>query len=138
MAQEIPEEFFFGKIAQKAIIEHGGKVLLCRTRNVKTWDLPGGRLHKGETPAEGLQREIREEIGVEVEVGEAIHTATFSMSMNGEPHFYIAHRACLKEFHQEFILAPDEIEEVQWVGKDEFESVDIWETCKESLRRYFR
>lgn len=29
-----------------------------------TWDLPGGRMHKGETPQEALKREVQEETGL--------------------------------------------------------------------------
>ena len=39
------------------------------------WEFPGGRVEEGETDAGALQRELREEMGIRVEVlGEAMHT----------------------------------------------------------------
>jgi 8-oxo-dGTP diphosphatase len=36
------------------------------------WEVPGGRVEDGETDAEGLRRECREELGVEVVVGDRV------------------------------------------------------------------
>jgi ADP-ribose pyrophosphatase YjhB (NUDIX family) len=55
--------------ASVAIIVSRGRVLLGRRARppyAGTWDLPGGFLEAGETPERGLQRELREELGVRV------------------------------------------------------------------------
>jgi 8-oxo-dGTP diphosphatase len=50
------------------LIEHDGKVLLVQTAYRRNWSLPGGLLNKGERPLDGLRREVREEVGIDVEV----------------------------------------------------------------------
>lgn len=57
-----------------AILTHKGHILLTRrpdgTRHAGLWEFPGGKLDPSESPQEGLRREIREELGIEVLVGE--------------------------------------------------------------------
>ena len=58
-----------------AVIVKDGKVLLVKRRYeplAGQWSLPGGTLELGETLQEGVAREMREETGLEVEVGPVI------------------------------------------------------------------
>jgi 8-oxo-dGTP diphosphatase len=58
------------------LIEADGKILVCQRRRGGAfelmWEFPGGKLQSGETPATGLARELREELGVEAAVGAEI------------------------------------------------------------------
>src|SRR5262245_61880611 len=52
-----------------AIILHSRHVLLVKPRDKSNWQLPGGRLEPGETPAQAVIREVREETGLQAQVG---------------------------------------------------------------------
>lgn len=65
-SQEAPVRGF--RVAVNAVIEQDGRALLARRRDIGWWNLPGGGVEPGESVTEGLQRELREEIGAEVEI----------------------------------------------------------------------
>ncbi|WP_152354028.1 NUDIX domain-containing protein [Brachybacterium subflavum] len=56
-----------------AIIVRDGLVFAARRSPERSagglWEFPGGKVEPGETPQEALVRELREELGVRVEVG---------------------------------------------------------------------
>jgi 8-oxo-dGTP diphosphatase len=55
------------------VIERDGKVLIAQRRPgdplAGQWEFPGGKVEPGESPVAAMARELREEIGVTVEVG---------------------------------------------------------------------
>lgn len=61
-----------------AIIQNEkGEVLIARRRqelqNGNKWEFPGGKLQTGETPEQGLRREIKEELGIDIDVMQPYH-----------------------------------------------------------------
>lgn len=56
------------RIGVFAIVERDGRYLLAHRSDIPWWNLPGGGLEYGETLAQGLARELREEIGVEIAI----------------------------------------------------------------------
>ncbi len=63
-----------------AIVEHGGDVLLVRSHGwpEKFFGLVTGFLEAGETPEEGVRREVREELGLDAEVRRLVGVYAFT------------------------------------------------------------
>ncbi len=75
-ALRVHEPFRMQRVASYALIVRGDAVLLTRIsgRGFHTgrWTLPGGGVDHGEAPRAALVREVREECGVDCEVGEVL------------------------------------------------------------------
>jgi mutator protein MutT len=50
------------------ILDEQCRVLLCHRCDVDLWNLPGGGVERGETPAQAVVREVKEEVGLKVAV----------------------------------------------------------------------
>lgn len=89
------------------VVGRDGRVLLCQRPDGEhlplKWEFPGGKIEAGETPRAALLRELREELGVDAEVGELLLEARhaypektvwlrfFGARLHGEPRA-IVHR----------------------------------------------
>ena len=60
------------KIDVRAAVFRDGKILLVKEANDGRWSLPGGWADVGDTPAEAIIREVREESGFDVRVESVI------------------------------------------------------------------
>src|SRR5262245_13156533 len=65
-------------VSVKGVVIYEGRVLLLLNERGE-WDLPGGRPDPGEDHRAALRREVREETGLEVEVGAAIDGHLFEV-----------------------------------------------------------
>jgi len=63
-----------------------GKVLLCRAKGGATTYLPGGHIEFGETGAEALVREVREEMGVAAKAGPFLGVVENVFPQHGRQH----------------------------------------------------
>lgn len=70
------------------IKDANGKILLLDDAGSGFWDLPGGHLESGETPAEAVQREVREETGLELTNLRQVNGDVLSLGGRKTPVFF--------------------------------------------------
>lgn len=99
-----------------AVIRRNGMILICgRAKNkvkAECWEFPGGKCEPGETLAECLKREIREELGTDIIVLDCLGENTVIV---GERCYHLHFlRACLCPGAPE--PSPKEGQEMKWVS----------------------
>jgi ADP-ribose pyrophosphatase YjhB (NUDIX family) len=93
------------------------------------WSLPGGRVESGETDAEAVIREMREETGLNVRPGALVGTVVRGRY---EIHDY----ACDVEGGE---LRPgDDAADARWVDAAAFSTLDLTDGLAETLRTWDR
>lgn len=64
-----------------ALMIRDGKILIAQRGGGEKlggkWEFPGGKIEENESPEFCLKRELREEFGIDVEVGEFFHNSEF-------------------------------------------------------------
>ena len=64
------------------LVRDGARFLICQRPAHKArglmWEFAGGKVESGETGAQALKRELREELGIEVEVQEQVAEVTYA------------------------------------------------------------
>jgi len=97
-----------------AVVVHDGSLLLVRRGHgpaAGEWSVPGGRVEWGETLAEALVREVREETGLECVCGELLGWVEL---VEAEHHFVVLDFVATVLEHGEPV-AGDDAAEVRWV-----------------------
>jgi len=108
-----------------AIIEKEGKILIARCAEGQKlagkWEFPGGKVEDGESPEECLKRELEEEFGIQVEVGEFI-----TSNKHTYEHISIELMAYrVKYISGEFTLT--DYDTIEWVAPEELLNYDLAE-----------
>jgi len=116
-----------------AVLEREGRVLIARRPSKGLlgglWEFPGGKQKEGEDLLAGLRRELREELGVETEIG-----AAFGQYQHAYTHFRVTlHAFCCRLLEGE--PQPLVASELRWVTPAEFKDFPMGKIDRQISRR---
>jgi 8-oxo-dGTP diphosphatase len=106
------------------IIDDDERVLLTR-RNIAPfkdmWVMPGGKIELGEPILKALHREVREEVGLEVEVEDLVDVFEHLSPGADNDHFIILYYRC-RPVSCDIRRNHDEVAEAHWVERWELQN----------------
>lgn len=125
-------------VAVGGLIENEeGKILMVKSPD-RGWEIPGGQVEAGETITDALKREVKEETGIDIEVGDlkAVHS---NISKRVQPDgispigsivsFGFTGKAVSGE-----LTTSDESLEVNWFDKEEMLNIINEEFMRDKVR----
>jgi 8-oxo-dGTP diphosphatase len=128
---EIPNGYY--RLSVKALIldESRTKFLLVQEDNGK-WELPGGGLDWGEKPQDGLVREIKEEMGLEVTYvsDQPVYITTAPRDSDGRWVVNVLFETTVRDLH---FTASEECVAITFVTREEAAALDLFITVREFL-----
>jgi 8-oxo-dGTP diphosphatase len=135
MAREFPDRPIVG--VGGVVVLNGRAVIVKRAHEPRKgeWSLPGGIVELGETLVEATRREIREETGLDVQVGAVVEVfdRVHRVEARVQYHFVIVDYVCTPIGGT--LRAGDDALEVAWAGADEIAGYGINEHAARVLRR---
>jgi 8-oxo-dGTP diphosphatase len=106
-----------------ALVWRDGKLLVSRRRLDQAmpnlWEFPGGKIEAGEPPQVALAREVREELGCEVQVGQIVDVVF---------HDYPAFDLYMLVYDCRIVTgepAPVGVAEIAWIDPERLPSLDL-------------
>jgi 8-oxo-dGTP diphosphatase len=129
------------RVAAKAlVVDDEGKVLILREAstyvegtNVGKYGTPGGRLEPGEPFMEALRREVREECGLEVEIGRPVHVDEWSPVIKGVPNHIVGMFLRCRPRPGEIRLS-EEHDDYKWVRPEEADNFTLNVADRNAIR----
>ncbi len=120
------------------VVNEEGKILLVKSHKwFNNYTLPGGHIELGETMVEAVRREVKEEVGLDVEVLEMLlmQEAIFTPEFWKKKHFIFTDFLChIKD--QQVKLDQDEIQEYLWVYPGAAYSLKLDSFTRRTLDKY--
>jgi len=114
-------------IVTAAIIHKEEKILIAQRKKDADhglkWEFPGGKLRFAEDPRDGLRREIKEELDMEIEVGDIFEAVSH---IYGERHIlllcyhcrYLGQRPAAKDCQDFRWVTPEEMNHYEFTAAD--------------------
>ncbi len=111
------------------IIWRGNRFLIAQRKSdsrleALKWEFPGGKIEFTEDPPRALRREIREELGFEIDVGEifCVSSHTYALPGGGAKHIMMLAYSCSHRRGEPEAL---DVNDFRWVTPEELDEFDL-------------
>ncbi len=135
MSRSYPDRPYVGV---GVVVLRGGEVLLVqrgKPPKAGSWSIPGGAQHLGETVAEAALREVQEETGLEVRLGNRLGVVD---SIQRDEAGRVVFHYTLVDFAAHWVageaVAGDDAADVAWVRIDELHRHELWDETVRIIR----
>jgi 8-oxo-dGTP diphosphatase len=112
------------------VVWHDDRLLLVQRNKPPRrgqWSLPGGAQHLGETVAETARREVREEVGLEIDLGVIVATVDL---IERDPDERVRYHYTLIDFTAEAqsgeLVPGDDAADARWFELAELAALGLW------------
>lgn len=130
-------------VAVGAVIEDKeGRILLVKHKPERggfwqeKWICPGGELELGEAIAEGIQREVMEETGLEIELVKPLPAFDRIVKSAGGVSLHVIYIDCIARLVGGELKVDSDVGEALWVKKNELDR--IWEEVHEDTKKLLK
>lgn len=118
------------------------KILIVRRANPPSqgmWSLPGGVIELGETIQETTRREVAEECGIEIGVGEIFHAENLIVfDERGDIRFHYIVTYLLAYYKSGEARPGSDATDIKWVKVEELPEFDMNPIVHETIMKAFR
>ena len=106
-----------------AIITINNKILAVQRSRIMSqpmkWEFPGGKIEPAETEMECIQREIREELNIEIKLLDRLQPyPTFTIELIPYTAHYVSGQLRLKEHNSYVLMNRNELDTLDWAEAD--------------------
>ena len=122
------------RVVVAALIEREGSLLVGQRRRgdklALKWEFPGGKVRPEESLEQALERELREELGVDATIGPEVYRTRYKYSE-------ISHELLLIFFSARINAEPVNLvfEQICWVERERLNSYDFLPADRELVER---
>lgn len=138
--------------AQKAFIVKENKLLMVKKskddpKNPNKWEVPGGRMEFGEAVDEHIKREVKEEVGLDIQIGEPFAIWTWkikkqnSAGISEEVQIVAVASVCYTDttdINGSGQVEDDYLSDMQWVPIDEVMSYDLMPDIVPVMQKFLK
>ncbi len=135
---DIKKDYTIIKAAGGLVLNEGEVLMIWR---LKKWDLPKGKLDKGEKPKKAAVREVEEECNVKVKTGKKICHTWHTYKKNGKrilKKTYWYRMYCIDDSNMKPQLE-ENIEEIEWMNEAELKEAlyNTYSSIRDVFRHYY-